>query len=272
LTLAAVVIALFGHPVQSVSAAIIVVAIASFAQGRNVGERSSPPAVMCWTQPRPPWSAPADVIWANPPRPTSPREFPFPTGRGLPALDGHKPVADLRFVTSVDKTALLHPSVQFKQPLSGPQRATFGRWVGARYARAPHPDVLERDVLPKAAASIRAFAAKFADGKANDPEVRLVGATERWYLGGNDRRVLVIPMLSEASARAAKLWSSKGGTFDEAGIATGAKRLAAKLRAGLPAGRGYTCAVEPATLHGATAADLLEWSEWIVENPTDPLA
>jgi hypothetical protein len=204
--------------------------------------------------------------------PTSPREFPFPTGRGLPALDGHKPVADLRFVTSVDKTALLHPSVQFKQPLSGPQRATFGRWVGARYARAPHPDVLERDVLPKAAASIRAFAAKFADGKANDPEVRLVGATERWYLGGNDRRVLLIPMLSEASARAAKLWSSKDGTFDEASIATGAKRLAAKLRAGLPAGGGYTCAVEPATLHGTTAADLLEWSEWIVEDPTDPLA
>lgn len=203
--------------------------------------------------------------------PGSPREFPFPPDRALPILEGHKPVADLRFVTSVDKTALLHPSVQFKQPLTGPQRATFGRWVGARYARAAHPDVLERDVLPKAASVVRKLATKFAAGQASDPEVRLVGATERWYLGGNDRRVLFIPMLSEASARAAKLWRADPGDFDENTIRAGAKRLAGKLRSGLPAGGGYTVAVEPATLHGTSAADLLEWSEWVVEAPGDPL-
>lgn len=204
--------------------------------------------------------------------PGSPREFPFPSGRGLPPLEGHKPVADLRFVTSVDKTALLHPSVKFAQPLSGPQRATFGRWVGARYARAPHLDVLERDVLPKAADVVRKLATKFAAGKGSDPEVRLVGATERWYLGGNDKRVLFIPMLAEASARAAKLWRPEPGEFDETTIAAGAKRLAGKLRAGLPPGGGYTCAVEPASLHGTSAADLLEWAEWVVEVPPDPLA
>jgi len=203
--------------------------------------------------------------------PTSPREFPFPTGRGLPTKEGHQLVADLRFVTSVDKTALLHASVETKKPLTGPQRAAFGRWVGARFARVPHPDVLEKDVLPKAADVIRKLAARYAAGDTSDPEVRLVGATERWYLGGNDRRVLFIPMLTEADARAAKLWVAKSGEFDEASIAAAAKRLATKLRAGLPAGGGYTCAVKPATLHGTTAADLLEWSEWVVEAPTDPL-
>jgi hypothetical protein len=130
---------------------------------------------------------------------------------------------------------------------------------------------LEKDVLPKAADVIRKLAARYAAGDTSDPEVRLVGATERWYLGGNDRRVLFIPMLTEADARAAKLWVAKSGEFDEASIAAAAKRLATKLRAGLPAGGGYTCAVKPATLHGTTAADLLEWSEWVVEAPTDPL-
>ncbi|MHB8186496.1 MAG: hypothetical protein ACYDDU_10510 [Dermatophilaceae bacterium] len=197
--------------------------------------------------------------------PTSPREFPYPGGSGLPAREGHKLVADLRFVTSVDKTALLHPSVQFKQPLSGPQRTAFGRWVGSRYARAPHPDVLERDVLPKAARVVRRLAARFAAGQSADPEVRLVGATECWYLGGNDKRVLFIPMLSEASARAAKLWLGQSSEFDNATILAAAKRLTNQLRAGLPVGGGYTCAVEPATLHGTSAADLLEWSEWIIE-------
>lgn len=203
--------------------------------------------------------------------PGSPREFPFPDGRVVPAADGARPIADLRFVTSVDKTALLHPSVQFLRPLSGPQRSTFGRWVGARYARAPHPDVLERDVLPKAARVVRKLAARFAAKDAADPEVRLVGATDRWYLGGNDKRVLFIPMLSEAGARAAGLWDASGADFNEDAVLTGAKRLSKKLRAGLPAGSGYTCAVEPVTLYGTTAADLMEWSDWVAEDPIDPL-
>ena len=203
--------------------------------------------------------------------PGSPREFPFPEGHIAPAADGGRPIADLRFVTSVDKTALLHPSVYWRQALSGPQRSTFRRWVGARYARVPHPDVLERDVLPKAARVVRKLAGRFEAGDKADPEVRLVGAADRWYLGGNDKRVLFIPMLSEARARAAGLWDATAGNFDGGDLSAGATRLSRKLRAGLPAGGGYTCAVEPVTLHGASAADLMEWAEWAVEAPIDPL-
>lgn len=203
--------------------------------------------------------------------PGSPREFPFPNSHGVPTADEVRPIADLRFVTSVDKTALLHSSVQSLRPLSGPQRSTFGRWVGARYARVAHPDVLERDVLPKAAGVVRKLAARFAAKDTANPEVRLVGATDRWYLGGNDKRVLFIPMLSEASARTAGLWDASSDDFDTDAVAAGAKRLSFKLRACLPAGGGYACAVEPATLYGATAADLMEWSEWVVEAPIDPI-
>lgn len=197
--------------------------------------------------------------------PRSPRFFPLPDGNKLPRMDGKFPIADLRFVTSVDKTALLHPTVEVLHPLSAPQRASFGRWVGSRFARVAHPDNLERDVLPKAATLIRKLAKQFAAGNMQNPEVRLVGATRSWYLGGNDKRVVYIPMISEATAKAAGLWNNDAGDFNVATIEAATKRLASKLRASLPPGAGYACSVEPSTLHTATAADLLEWSEWIVE-------
>ena len=197
--------------------------------------------------------------------PGSPRFFPLPDGNKLPRVDGKFPIADLRFLTSVDKTALLHPSVKVLHPLSAPQRGNFGRWVGSRYARVPHPDNLERDVLPKAATLIRKLAKQYAAGKTQDPEVRLVGAARSWYLGGNDKRVVYIPMISEATARVTGLWDNDAGDFNMNTIQAATKRLAGKLRASLPPGAGYACSVEPTTLHTATAADLLEWSEWIVE-------
>ncbi len=203
--------------------------------------------------------------------PGSPRYFPFPAGKKLPVSDGQLPIADLRFVTSVDKTALLHRSVQVLRPLSAPQRARFGRWVGSRYARVPHPDNLERDVLPKAAILVRKLASKFAAGGAMDPGVRLIGSAESWYLGGNDKRVVFIPMISEATAKASGLWNDEEAKFRQETIETAEKWLSGKLRASLPPGAGYTCSVETSTLHTATAADLLEWSEWIVEDSPDPV-
>lgn len=197
--------------------------------------------------------------------PRSPRFFPFPDSTRFPAIDGMLPVADLRFLTSVDKTALLHGSVKVLRPLSSPQRSSFGRWVGARFARVPHPDNLQRDVLPKAATIIRKLAEQYSAGKTSDPEVRLVGAAENWYLGGNDKRVVFIPMISEATAKACGLWINTESVFDDATIKTATRRLASKIRAALPPNSGYACNVEVATLHGTTAADLLEWSEWILE-------
>ncbi|MDO5862940.1 MULTISPECIES: hypothetical protein [Paenarthrobacter] len=202
--------------------------------------------------------------------PRSPRYFPLPDGK-FPGIDGKLPVADLRFLTSVDKTALLHPSVKILHPLSAPQRASFGRCIGSRYARVPHPDKLEKEVLPKAATLIRKLAKSFAAGNTNEPEVRLVGAARGWYLGGNDKRVVYVPMISEASARVAGLWDNKAGAFDEQTIKAATERLARKLRASLPPNAGYTCSVEPRTLHSTSAADLLEWSEWIVEEIVDAI-
>lgn len=202
--------------------------------------------------------------------PRSPRFFPLPDDK-FPGIDGKLPIADFRFLTSVDKTALLHPSVEVLHPLSAPQRANFGRCVGSRYARVPHPDKLEKDVLPKAASVIRKLAKKYASGNTSDPEVRLVAAARSWYLGGNDKRVVFIPMISEATARASGLWNNKTGEFDETSIRAAQKRLCNQLLSSLPAGAGYACSVEPRTLQSTSAADLLEWSEWIVEEIRETL-
>lgn len=204
--------------------------------------------------------------------PTSPREFPFPQYKALPQRKDERPVADLRFVTSVDKGALLHPSVEKLRPLSGPQRERFSRWVGARYARVPHPDELEERVLPKAAQIIRKLAVQFSKGN-GDPEARLVAATETWYLAGNNKRVIFTPMVSDASIKAARLPAlpAPGEPLAQE-MELAIRKLESRLRAALPPKAGYTCEVRACTLDGVSGADLLEWSEWVIDTPPDPLS
>lgn len=200
--------------------------------------------------------------------PGSPRTFPFPDESRI-SREGMKPIADLRFVTSIDKTALLHDSVDVAHPLTGPQRTNFARWVGARYARMPHSDELERNVLPKAEAVIRKLASKFAKGDKGDPAARLVASTDAWYIDGNDLRITFIAITSEASAKRGSFW--KDNAFDAKQIDAAVKSLENKIRAGLPDNSGYSCQVELQTLHSVSAAEFRSWSEWVVEKQPDPL-
>jgi hypothetical protein len=125
---------------------------------------------------------------------------------------------------------------------------------------------LEANVLPKAAAVVEKLAARFDKGD-NDPEVRLVGAIETWYLGGNDKRIIYHPIVSYESLKAARLpaYLPEGGQSPD--LENAERRLRNKLRSALPPGLGYTCEVNVNTLDAITAADLLEWSEWIFEQP-----
>src|SRR3954468_294211 len=57
----------------------------------------------------------------------SPREFPLPAEKlraacSVPKDTPFHPVADSRFIASIDKTALVHPNVQTLRPLTGPQQ------------------------------------------------------------------------------------------------------------------------------------------------------
>lgn len=130
-------------------------------------------------------------------------------------------------------------SGQAGSPTTSRATATTGASTTAPPARRPvaaptacrWPICSNQDALPQAERLVRKVASQYARGAATDQEVRLVGATDQCYLGGNDNRVLVIPMLSEASARAATLWDRSASTFDETSIPAGAKRLAGRLRA-----------------------------------------
>lgn len=203
---------------------------------------------------------------------TSPREFPLPDGRKLPVKPGYKPIVNLRFVTSIDKTALTDGSVKFLRPLSAPQRARFSSWVGSRYSRAPHPDDLERDVLPRVATLLQKMATDLNPKSRSNPEYRLVDAAESWYIGGSTRRVVFVIFTSESSAKNSGLWDTASLNFDLATVSSATKRLASKMLASLKPGDGYTIEVQVKTLRGIYAADFLVLSEWVIEEPGDPLA
>lgn len=201
----------------------------------------------------------------------SPREFPFPDGRKLPEKAGYKHVADLRFVTSVDKTAVISGSVSFLRPLSAPQRAKFRTWVGARYAREPHSDDLERDVLPRIGKLIKKMAVDKSPEVRTSLERRLIDATEQWYLAGTNRRVVFYLVTSERSAKDAGFWDHSRGDFNVDDLETATRRLKSKMLTSLKAGEGYSVDVQVRTLHGIPADEFLTLAEWVIERPIDPL-
>lgn len=202
--------------------------------------------------------------------PYSPRHFPFPEEKGLRRGDDGWPAASLLYVSSVDKTALLHHSVRQLSPLTGPQRARFGRWVARRYGRPAHDDLVERDVLSTAGARIRQLARSYARADGPTDVMRLVAATEEWYVEATDRTVKLHAILTEGSADDAGLWDHRAADWHHRRIEQAAERLRKDLARRLPANSGYGLAVNPTTLDRVPASQFLTWAVWTFES-SDPL-
>jgi hypothetical protein len=206
--------------------------------------------------------------------PSSPREFPYPPDK-LPDRPGQRPVADLRFVTSVDKAALLHESVDSLRPLSGRQRERFAAWVGRRYTRAAHDDLVVEDVLAPAGAFIRDIIGKarkaIASGKNPTTSGRFALAVDEWHVDGTDNLVQFHTIVTAASLRAAGL-ANDAGEIDEAALEAGRAWIEQRLATRLPADRGYACALEVWTLDALPASRYRELTPWVFEDPGDPLA
>lgn len=204
--------------------------------------------------------------------PYSPRLFPFPDDRVLRPDDDRWPAASLLYVNSVDKTALLHESVRQVSPLTGPQRARFGRWVARRFGRPAYDDLVERDVLTVAGTRLRALAKSF--GRAANPTdvMRLVAATEEWYVEADDRNVALHAVLTEASAHAAGLWDDAQGSWHHERIGRAVTQLRGDLAKRLPAGSGYALRVNVTSLDRVPASQYVSaWAVWTLESH-DPLA
>ena len=203
--------------------------------------------------------------------PYSPRHFPFPDDKGLRPDADRWPAASLLYVSGVDKTALLHGSVRQLSPLTGPQRAQFGRWVARRYGRPAHDDLLERDVLSQAGARIRSLAKSYSRAGDVTDVMRLIAATEEWYVEATDRNVKLHAILTEGSANAAGLWNDKTNDWHTQRIKQAAERLRKDLAKRLPTNSGYALAVNTTTMDTVSASQYLSWGVWTLEG-SDPLA
>lgn len=197
--------------------------------------------------------------------PYSPREFPYPATDALGLPEGTAPVANLRFVTSLDKAALLSEAFAAIPALrSAAMRERFAAWLGRRAARAAHPDALERDVLAAAGERVRALAKQAAKkaGAGLSPTQMLVLAAEEWFLGPGKQLVPLIVIITPSSAAAAGLWDDTAGGFKQAQVEKAATALALDLSKRATAGLGYVVAVEVHTLDRIPASQYRTWSEW----------
>lgn len=206
----------------------------------------------------------------------SPREFPLPAERLRRVCkpgDDFDPVVDLRYVSSLDKTALLHPDVSPLRPLSAPQRQALREWVGNRFARSAFSEDLEDNVLGRLGRVLESLAGEYAriPPAKRSPASRLVGAAREWRIGPGGKLVAITPIINEASCREAGLYDAQQREISTSAVTGAAKRLAAALRGVLPPDGGYALKVEPATLDGLLASEYLESSRWTWADGPDPL-
>jgi hypothetical protein len=208
----------------------------------------------------------------------SPREFPLPPYKLAQACEVDAgtfyPVVDARFITSLDKTALLNAEVNTLRPLTGPQQKRFGEWVANRFGRAAHPGEMEDNVLGRLGNVVKRLSRDFdrKEPKDRTPEAKLVGASTHWFLTPGDRTADVHIVVSEASCKAAGLFNTAAGEIDEAAIKGGERKLAGLFRGALRPGDGYAVKVQVRTLHGMSAADFLALEPWTWADGADPLS
>lgn len=209
----------------------------------------------------------------------SPREFPLPArdlAKIICAVDtgGFWPIVDLRYVTSVDKTALLNAKVESRRPLTGPQQKRFSTWVGRRYNRPAHSDQLEQHVLGKAGAKISKLAVQFAKSTTRataSPEVLLVGAAREWLIGGSERHIEINVVIDVKSAQSVGMYDSTNNEINGPQVRSAAGKLAKVLAATMPADSGYVLTVKPITLDGINAGEYLALEPWLWADADDPL-
>lgn len=210
----------------------------------------------------------------------SPREFPLPAaavGRvvGASNPDDFWPVVDLRYITSVDKLALLSNDVESRRPLTGPQQKRFSSWIGRRFNRPTDSDQLEQHVLGNAGTKVSKLAEQFASSdnpKSLPLEVRLVGAAREWLIGGTERHVEINVVLNAKSTQEAGLYDLTNFQIDQTEVVKAAGKLAKVLANTLATDSGCVLTVKPITLDGINAGEYLALEQWLWADVVDPLA
>lgn len=205
------------------------------------------------------------------------RMFPLPLRDVEPTDDAHAarippgyaPVVDIRYIGSVDKTALLE--VPQRHVLTGKAKLRFQEWIGQRFGRESFADAVHERVLPAARQALDDALAQASTKPEADTKV--LASVSEWYVRCTDRYLEVLGRLAPDRARAAGTLKKAAGEFAynksvlESGCVKLSKRATSALRGG-----GYTIKFTYADFDVLTANEFETWTLWAAGDdvPTPP--
>lgn len=210
---------------------------------------------------------------------TSYRQFPLPDETVAPVDDehaaripaGHRPVVDIRYVGTLDKTALSGGFAQ-RHPLTGKDKLAFQTWVGARFGRESFADDVHEKVLPAARAALDAAVTAHLGGE-RSAQARTVASVSQYWVRATDRYVEVMGRLEPNRARASGTLRRAHGsdTWATSEFVAGCRELSKAANTAMR-GSGYTIKFTVANFdeHELTAAEFETYALWHVtdEPPT----
>lgn len=184
------------------------------------------------------------------------------------------PVVDVRYVSSIDKTALAaHYDQRF--PLRGERKVRFADWVGSRFARQSFADPVADTILPEVAARLTSMQRARDNRGANaTPAMRVACSCNEWYVRATDRYVEVMgrrdPELAKANGLLATVKAEPTETtWNVQDFDAGAKKLSAEINHRL-GGSGFTVKVVTEDFHELSAAAFETYALWVSEDPPPP--
>lgn len=206
---------------------------------------------------------------------TSYRQFPLADESVTPLDDehagripaGHRPVVDIRYVATLDKTALAGGFDQ-RHPLTGTDKVAFQGWVGARFGRESFADEVHEVVLPAARAALSAALGAHLGGD-RSPQARTVASVSQYWVRATDRYVEVMGRLEPNRARAVgTLRRSHGAdTWAASDFAVGCGELSKAANTAMRSS-GYTVTFTTGNFDEITAAEFETYALWhLVDEP-----
>lgn len=210
---------------------------------------------------------------------TSYRRFPLPDEAVAPVDDehatripaGHRPVVDIRYVGTLDKTALSAGFAQ-RHPLTGKDKLTFQTWVGARFGRESFADEVHDRVLPAARAALNAAMSSHLNGE-RSARAHTVASVSQYWVRVTDRYVEVMGRLEANRARASGTLRRANGTDNWAAseFAAGCRELSKATNTAMR-GSGYTVKFTVANFdeHELTVAEFETYAVWHVLDEPPP--
>lgn len=180
---------------------------------------------------------------------------------------GHRPVVDIRYVGTLDKTALAG-GFDRRHPLTGKDKVAFQAWVGARFGRESFADAVHEVVLPAARAALEAVLRAHLGGD-RSPRARTVASISQYWVRATDRYVEVMGRLEPNRARAVGTLRRAHGVDAWAAndLAVGCRDLSKAANTAMRSS-GYTVTFTTGNFDELTAAEFETYALWhVVDEP-----